>query len=97
MLGSAARVELGSGLVLVGCRDYGMGNFVFDVDDGGVTAGTGVLTLTVDHGRTLRARWSPAQLLGDVARPLTGAAARLATRQRAALRSCTRLMAGPTA
>ncbi|CAA9262230.1 MAG: CapA protein [uncultured Acidimicrobiales bacterium] len=69
---------------------YGLGNFAFYSDSGPGTE-TGVLTVTV-AGRDIDAyRWTPARLVGQLPRPLTGAAADRAVAAWESLRGCTGL------
>ncbi len=69
---------------------YGLGNFAFYADRGPGTE-TGVLTVTVT-GRDVDAyRWAPAQLVGQLPRPLKGTAADQALRAWESLRGCTGL------
>jgi poly-gamma-glutamate synthesis protein (capsule biosynthesis protein) len=69
---------------------YGLGNFVFYSDSGPGTE-TGILTVTVT-GRDIDSyRWSPARLVNQLPRPLTGPAATQAETAWNALRPCTGL------
>ncbi len=69
---------------------YGLGNFVFYSDSGPGTE-TGVLTVTVTGRDVDSYRWSPARLVNQLPRPLTGPQAEAASRSWEALRPCTRL------
>lgn len=69
---------------------YGLGNFVFYADTGPGTE-TGVLTVTVTGRDTDRYEWNPARLVGQLPRPLTGAAAEQASSTWEDLRTCTEL------
>ena len=69
---------------------YGLGNFVFYSDSGPGTQ-TGVLTVTVTGRDIDEYKWSPARLVGQLPRPLTGEAARTALAAWESLRGCTGL------
>lgn len=69
---------------------YGLGNFVFYSDAGPGTE-TGVLTVTVTGRDIDRYTWAPARLVGQLPRPLTGAAAAQASAAWERLRPCTGL------
>ena len=87
--GHAHRLQ-GAGRMGTAFVAYGLGNFVFYKDSGPGTE-TGVLTVTVT-GRTVDGyRWAPARLVGQIPRPLQGAAAAQAQRSWEALRPCTGL------
>lgn len=66
---------------------YGLGNFVFYSNSGPGTD-SGVLTLEVTGRDIDEATWTPAQLQGGIARPLSGAAATRALSQWRGLRRC---------
>ena len=74
---------------------YGLGNFEFYVPNGGLTAQTGVLVLTVDGRRVTEPRWVPGQVVDGLPTPLAGAAAAAARRRWLALRGCSGLAAKP--
>lgn len=92
VVGSHAHVLLGGGHLGTDGPyvDYGLGNFVF-YSAGGMTAESGVLTLTVDGRRVTASSWAPARLSAGVARPLAGAAADRARSAWDGLRRCTGL------
>jgi len=69
---------------------YGLGNFVFYADTAPATD-TGVLTVTVTGRDIDEYTWSPARLVGQLPRPLAGAAATQARTSWEALRGCTGL------
>lgn len=69
---------------------YGLGNFVFYTDSG-PGAETGVLTVTVTGRDIDRYSWAPARLVGQLPRPLQGAAADQAAAAWDRLRPCTGL------
>jgi poly-gamma-glutamate synthesis protein (capsule biosynthesis protein) len=75
---------------------YGLGNFEFYVPNGGLTAQTGVLVLTVDSGRVSASRWVPGEVVDGVPTPLRGAAATTAQRAWSHLRGCTGLASRPS-
>ncbi len=87
--GHAHRLE-GAGRMGSAFVAYGLGNFVFYSDDGPGTE-TGVLTLTVTGRDIDEYHWTPARLVGQLPRPLTGAAATKALAGWEALRGCTGL------
>lgn len=95
VVGSHAHVLAGAGFLDGAYIHYGLGNLVFS-SRGGVTARSGVLTLTVRGRAVTDARWAPAVISGGVPIPLTGAAARQALASLQALRGCTGLSARPT-
>jgi Bacterial capsule synthesis protein PGA_cap len=94
VVGSHAHVLLGGGYLDNAYVDYGLGNFVFYAR-GGVTARSGVLSLTVRGRAVTRSRWIPATISGGVPIPLGGAAADRAISSWKALRGCTGLAAAP--
>jgi poly-gamma-glutamate capsule biosynthesis protein CapA/YwtB (metallophosphatase superfamily) len=96
VVGSHAHVLVGGGFLDGAYVHYGLGNFVF-YSRGGVTARSGVLTLTVRGRAVTGARWTPALISGGVPIPLSDAAARQAVASWQALRSCTGLSARPSA
>ena len=59
--------------------------------DSGPGTQTGVLTVTVTGRKIEGYRWSPARLVNQLPRPLTGPAAEQASRSWEALRPCTGL------
>ncbi|HZD00593.1 MAG TPA: CapA family protein [Actinomycetes bacterium] len=94
VVGSHAHVLLGAGYLDKAYVDYGLGNFVF-YSRGGVTARSGVLTLTVRGRAVTKPRWIPAVISGGIPIPLSGAAADRAVASWKALRGCTGLAAAP--
>ncbi len=69
---------------------YGLGNLAFYADAGPATS-SGILTVTVTGRDVEQYRWTPARLVGQVPRPLTGAAAEQASSAWGDLRTCTDL------
>jgi poly-gamma-glutamate capsule biosynthesis protein CapA/YwtB (metallophosphatase superfamily) len=94
VVGSHAHVLLGGGYMDNAYVDYGLGNFVFYAR-GGVTARSGVLSLTVRGRAVTRSRWIPATISGGIPVPLGGAAADSAISSWKALRGCTGLATAP--
>jgi len=92
VVGSHAHVLLGAGFLDGAYVGYGLGNFVF-YSSGGVTARSGVLTLTVRGRAVTGAGWTPAVISGGVPLPLSGGAAERAVAAWRALRGCTGLAA----
>jgi poly-gamma-glutamate capsule biosynthesis protein CapA/YwtB (metallophosphatase superfamily) len=92
VVGSHAHVLLGAGFLDGAYVSYGLGNFVF-YSSGGVTARSGVLTLTVRGRAVTGVRWTPAVISGGVPLPLSGRAAGQAVAAWRALRGCTGLAA----
>jgi len=87
--GHAHRLQ-GGGRLGTAFVAYGLGNLVFYADSGPGTD-TGVLTLTVTGRDVDEYRWTPGHLVGQLPRPLSGAAAEQAGRDWEALRDCTGL------
>jgi poly-gamma-glutamate capsule biosynthesis protein CapA/YwtB (metallophosphatase superfamily) len=94
VVGSHAHVLLGGGYMGSAFVDYGLGNFVF-YSGGGVTARSGVLSLTVRGRAVTKSQWVPATISGGIPIPLTGSAADQAVASWKALRGCTGLAAAP--
>ena len=94
VVGSHAHVLLGGGYLDNAYVDYGLGNFVF-YSGGGVTARSGVLSLTVRGRAVTRARWIPARISGGIPIPLSGSVADQAVASWNALRGCTGLATTP--
>jgi len=69
---------------------YGLGNLAFYADAGPATS-SGILTVTVTGRDVEQYRWTPARLVGQVPRPLTGAPAEQASSAWDDLRTCTDL------
>jgi len=90
VVGSHAHRLQGAGRLGDAFVAYGLGNFAFYADSGPGTE-TGVLTLTMTGREVEQYRWSPARLVGQLPRPLTGAAAEQASRAWDDLRACTSL------
>lgn len=96
VVGQHAHVLLGGGYKGSAYVDYGMGNFQFYVSNGGETAHTGVLRLTVDGRRVTNPRWIPGEIVNGLPTPLTGSAATAAVSRWNALRQCSGLTSAPT-
>jgi poly-gamma-glutamate capsule biosynthesis protein CapA/YwtB (metallophosphatase superfamily) len=96
IVGSHAHVLLGGGYLGPAYVDYGLGNFVF-YSGGGVTAQSGVLTLTVRGRAVTKAAWTPATISGGVPIPINGSSADSALASWNELRGCTGLSAEPSA
>jgi poly-gamma-glutamate synthesis protein (capsule biosynthesis protein) len=94
VVGSHAHVLLGAGYLQHSYVDYGLGNFVF-YTHGGVTARSGVLTLTLQRHSVAKALWTPAAINSGVPAPLSGASATSARESWRKLRGCTGLSAQP--
>lgn len=97
VVGTHAHVMLGSGMLGPTFVGYGFGNFLwYGHSPYPHSDETGVTTVTVRHGRVVRAGFAPALVdASGVARPQTGAAARQITDRHAQLRACTGLSAAP--
>ncbi|MDP9317677.1 MAG: CapA family protein [Actinomycetota bacterium] len=95
VVGQHAHVLLGGGYLGSTYVDYGMGDFEFYVPNGGVTAETGVLVLTVDGRRVGDPRWVPAEIVDGLPTALSGGSATAAQQRWSALRGCTGLTAEP--
>ena len=95
VVGQHTHVLQGAGYRESSYVDYGLGNFLFYVPDGGATARSGILTLTVQGRRVSDPRWAPAELVGGVPQPVTGPEATTARQQWSGLRACTGLAARP--
>jgi Bacterial capsule synthesis protein PGA_cap len=96
VVGQHAHALLGAGYSGSAFVSYGLGNFQFYYASG-VSAETGVLTLTVDGRNVSHPQWSPGTIVGGVPMPLTGAAAATAVSRWRSLRGCTGLTARPAA
>ncbi len=90
IVGSHAHRLLGAGRLGTAFVDFGLGNFAF-YTQGGPTADTGVLLVTVTGRRIDRYEWRPAVISGGVPRPLTATAADAAQARWQDGRSCTGL------
>ena len=91
IVGSHAHVLLGGGHLDNAYVDYGLGNFVF-YTHGGITARSGVLTLTIMGRTTTASTWQPATIQRGIARPTPpGAATARALDAWTAARGCTGL------
>jgi poly-gamma-glutamate synthesis protein (capsule biosynthesis protein) len=90
IVGSHAHVLLGDGRAGGAYVDYGLGNFMF-YNGSGLTAQTGVLTLTVRGRATTAAQWTPGVMTAGRPQPVTGAAKDAAMRAREQRRACTGL------
>jgi poly-gamma-glutamate capsule biosynthesis protein CapA/YwtB (metallophosphatase superfamily) len=96
IVGQHAHIVLGGGYHGSAYVDYGLGNFEFYVSGRGVTAETGVLSLTVNGRSVSNPTWFPGQIVGGLPHPLSGAAAAAASKRWEALRECTGLTATPS-
>lgn len=96
VVGQHAHILLGGGYHGAAYVDYGLGNFEFYVSNGGETARTGVLELTVRGRQVTRPTWIPGQIVNGLPTRLTGGAAAAAISQWRALRACTGLSERPT-
>jgi Bacterial capsule synthesis protein PGA_cap len=94
VVGQHAHALLGAGYSGSAFVSYGLGNFQFYYASG-VSAETGVLTLTVDGRNVSHPHWSPGTIVGGLPVPLTGAAAATALSRWRSLRGCTGLTARP--
>ncbi len=90
VIGSHAHRLQGGGRLGDAFVAYGLGNFAFYADSGPATE-TGVLTMTVTGRQVDSYEWVPARLVGQLPKPLTGAAAERASRAWDDSRSCTGL------
>lgn len=95
VVGQHAHIPLGGGYLDSAYVHFGLGNFQFYVSNGGPTATTGVLELTVDGHDVTNPRWIPGQIVNGLPTRLTGNAAREALTRWVALRSCAGLTARP--
>jgi poly-gamma-glutamate synthesis protein (capsule biosynthesis protein) len=95
VVGQHTHVLQGAGYRGAAYVGYGLGNFEFYVPNGGVTAQTGVLVLTVDGRQVRHPRWVPGLVVDGLPTPLRGAAASAARQRWSALRECTGLTASP--
>jgi poly-gamma-glutamate capsule biosynthesis protein CapA/YwtB (metallophosphatase superfamily) len=96
VVGSHAHVLLGGGYLGPAYVDFGLGNFVF-YSSGGVTAQSGVLTLTVRGRAVTKSTWTPATISGGIPIPMDGSSADSALASWNELRGCTGLSAEPSA
>jgi len=96
IVGQHAHIVLGGGYRGSSYVDYGMGNFEFYVSGGGVTAETGVLSLTVNGRSISNPQWFPGQIVSGLPTPLSGTAAAAGNMHWEGLRGCTGLTATPT-
>ena len=92
VVGSHAHVLLGDGRLGDTYVDYGLGNFQF-YNGSGLSAQTGVLTLTLRGRRTVSAAFDPGVMRGGRPEPLMGADRDAALAQREQRRACTGLTA----
>jgi poly-gamma-glutamate capsule biosynthesis protein CapA/YwtB (metallophosphatase superfamily) len=94
VVGGHAHVLQGGGFMKDRYVHYGLGNFVFySAHD--ATANSGVLVLTMQGRKILKAQWKPARLVSGLPRLLTGSAAAAELRRWTGLRTCTGLTARP--
>lgn len=96
IVGGHAHILLGGGYLDSAYVNYGLGNFVF-YSGGGITAKTGVLTLTINGRKVMKDTWTPAQIQGGIPIPATGTARTQAISSWKALRGCTGLARVPNA
>lgn len=75
VVGQHAHIVLGGGYQGSAYVDYGLGNFQFYVPNGGETAETGVLVLTVKGRTVTKPRWIPGEIADGLPTRLTGSAA----------------------
>jgi poly-gamma-glutamate synthesis protein (capsule biosynthesis protein) len=94
VVGQHAHALLGAGYRGSAFVSYGLGNFQF-YSAGGLSAQTGVLTLTVDGRSVTAVRWTPGTISGGLPIPLTGEAAAQAAARWRSLRACSGLSATP--
>jgi len=94
VVGQHAHALLGAGYSGSAYVAYGLGNFQF-YSASGLTAETGVLTLTVDGRTVTRPVWTPGTVVAGRPQGLTGAAAESALAQWTPLRQCTGLQPRP--
>ena len=92
VVGSHAHVLLGDGRLGDTYVDYGLGNFQF-YNGSGLSAQTGVLTLTMQGRRTVSAAFAPGVMRGGRPEPLVGDDRDAALAQREQRRACTGLTA----
>jgi poly-gamma-glutamate capsule biosynthesis protein CapA/YwtB (metallophosphatase superfamily) len=95
VVGQHAHALLGAGYRGTAYVSYGLGNFEF-YSAGGLSAQTGVLTLTVDGRKVTRPTWTPGTISGGLPIPLDGSAAAEAVDSWRSLRGCTGLSAEPS-
>lgn len=94
VVGQHAHALLGAGYRGSAYVSYGLGNYQF-YSAGGITAETGVLTLTVDGRKVSDPRWTPGTIVGGLPTPLIGATAADAGSRWRSLRACTGLTPAP--
>jgi poly-gamma-glutamate synthesis protein (capsule biosynthesis protein) len=97
VVGQHEHILQGAGYLGSAYVAYGLGNFQFYVPNGGETAQTGVLVLTVDGRRVTNPRWVPGEIVDGLPTPLGGAAANAEQQRWSALRGCAGLAARPGA
>jgi poly-gamma-glutamate capsule biosynthesis protein CapA/YwtB (metallophosphatase superfamily) len=95
VVGQHAHALLGAGYRGTAYVSYGLGNFEF-YSAGGLSAQTGVLTLTVDGREVTRPTWTPGTISGGLPIPLNGTAAAEAVDRWRSLRGCAGLSADPS-
>ncbi len=96
VVGQHAHILLGGGYNGSAYVDYGMGNFEFYVSNGGVTAHTGILLLTVDGRHVTNPTWVPGEIVDGLPTRLTGGAATQAISRWNSLRPCSGLTSRPS-
>jgi poly-gamma-glutamate synthesis protein (capsule biosynthesis protein) len=95
VVGQHAHALLGGGYAGSAYVSYGLGNFQF-YSASGLTAETGVLTLTVDGRTVTDPVWTPGTIVTGRPQALSGAAADAAVARWRSLRECTGLQPRPT-
>jgi poly-gamma-glutamate synthesis protein (capsule biosynthesis protein) len=95
VVGQHAHALLGAGYRGTAYVSYGLGNFKF-YSAGGLSAQTGVLTLTVDGRKVTRPTWTPGTISSGLPIPLTGSAAAEAVDSWRSLRECAGLSPEPS-
>lgn len=95
VVGQHAHIVLSGGYQGRAYVDYGLGNYQFYVPNGGDTAETGVLVLTVEGRSVTKPRWIPGEIVNGLPTRLTGGAAESALAHWNSLRPCTGLTDGP--
>jgi poly-gamma-glutamate synthesis protein (capsule biosynthesis protein) len=96
VVGTNAHVLLGGGYLGDAYVDYGLGNFAF-YDDTAPETDSGSLLITVEGRHIVSSTFRPATIVAGLPQPLTGTPAAAALQSWNAARSCTNLLATPTA
>ncbi len=95
VVGQHAHILLGGGYQGSAYVDFGLGNFQFYVPNGGETAATGVLVLTVQGRSVTHPRFIPGEIVDGLPTRLTGGAADEALSRWNSLRPCANLTSRP--